>query len=145
MSYWFWVHVNWTPKVKVCIMMFCAIWYHLCNLKNVKNTHEGVLLLAKLNSRTCNFTGSNPPSWVFFTFFKLRKWSQIAQRISKWLNFPIKLTLKEFINPNTKIRSFTSPRKKMAHYILNSIHITLGLCMNLLHYLVTWKKYVRVN
>ena len=25
--------------------MFCAIWYHLYNLKNVKNTHEGVLLL----------------------------------------------------------------------------------------------------
>ena len=23
----------------------CAIWYHLYNLKNVKNTHRGVLLL----------------------------------------------------------------------------------------------------
>ena len=28
--------------------MFCAIWYHLHNSKNVKNTHEGVLLLVKL-------------------------------------------------------------------------------------------------
>ena len=28
--------------------MRCAIWYHLHNLKNVKNTHEGVLLLVKL-------------------------------------------------------------------------------------------------
>ena len=28
--------------------MRCVIWYHLHNLKNVKNTHEGVLLLAKL-------------------------------------------------------------------------------------------------
>ena len=35
--------------------MRCVIWYHLCNLKNVKNTHGG----------------------VFFTFFKLY---QIAQR-----------------------------------------------------------------
>ena len=26
----------------------CAIWYHLHNLKNVKNTHGGVLLLVKL-------------------------------------------------------------------------------------------------
>ena len=26
----------------------CAIWYHFYNLKHVKNTHEGVLLLAKL-------------------------------------------------------------------------------------------------
>ena len=31
-------------------VMFCAIWYHLCNLKNVKNTHERVLLLAKLQA-----------------------------------------------------------------------------------------------
>ena len=28
--------------------MFCAIWYHLYNLKNVKNTHGAVLLLVKL-------------------------------------------------------------------------------------------------
>ena len=27
-------------------VMRCAIWYHLYNLKNVKNTHGGVLLLA---------------------------------------------------------------------------------------------------
>ena len=28
----------------------------------------------------CNFTESNAPPWVFFTFFKLCKWHQIAQR-----------------------------------------------------------------
>ena len=28
--------------------MFCAIWYHLHNLKNVKNSHGGVILLVKL-------------------------------------------------------------------------------------------------
>ena len=28
--------------------MFCAIWYHLYNLKNVKNSHGGVILLVKL-------------------------------------------------------------------------------------------------
>ena len=27
--------------------MRCAMWYHLYNLKNVKNTHAGVLLLVK--------------------------------------------------------------------------------------------------
>ena len=26
-------------------VMFCIIWYHLQDLKNVKNTHGGVLLL----------------------------------------------------------------------------------------------------
>ena len=39
--------------------------------KNVANTHGGVL-----------FTKSNTPAWVFFTFFKLYKWYQIAQSIS---------------------------------------------------------------
>ena len=28
--------------------MRCAIWYHLYNLKNVKNTHGGVLISVKL-------------------------------------------------------------------------------------------------
>ena len=52
--------------------MRCAIWYHLYNLKNVKNTHGGVLLL---------FTKGSTPPWVFYTFFKLYKWYQIAQNI----------------------------------------------------------------
>ena len=51
-------------------VMRCAIWYHLYNLKNVKNTHGGVLTLVKLQAKT----------WVFFTFFKLYKWYQMAQR-----------------------------------------------------------------
>ena len=53
------------------IVVRCAIWYHLHNLKNVKNTHEGVLILV---------TKSNTPPWIFFTFFKLCKSHQIAQR-----------------------------------------------------------------
>ena len=60
-----------------------VIWYHLCNLKNVKNTHEGVLLLVKLQTETCYFTKSNIPSSVFFTFCngsKSRKASQLVIR-----------------------------------------------------------------
>ena len=56
-------------------MRFCAIWYHLHNFKNVKNTHERVLL-------SLQFTKSNTPPWVFFTFFKLYKWYQIMQHIN---------------------------------------------------------------
>ena len=44
--------------------------------KNVKNTHGGVLLLVKLQTKI------NTPPWVFLTFFKLYKWYQIAQRIT---------------------------------------------------------------
>ena len=59
--------------------MLCAIRYHLYNLKNVKNTHGGMLLLVKLQAEVCNFTKGNTPPWVFFKFFKFYKWYQIAQ------------------------------------------------------------------
>ena len=62
-------------------MMLCAIWDHLYNLKNMKNIHREVLLSA------CNFTKSNTPPWVFFTFLKLYKWYQIAQRITHILPY----------------------------------------------------------
>ena len=29
-------------------VMRCAIWYHLYKLKNVKNTHGGVLIFSKV-------------------------------------------------------------------------------------------------
>ena len=36
--------------VQICMkcVMRCAIWYHLYNLKNMKNTNGGVLILVKL-------------------------------------------------------------------------------------------------
>ena len=33
-----------------------------------------------LEAEACNFTKIDTPLWVFFTFFKLYKWYQIAQR-----------------------------------------------------------------
>ena len=42
-----------------------------------------LVLFAQLKKKvTCNFTKSNTPPWVFFTFFELQKWYQIAQRIT---------------------------------------------------------------
>ena len=46
----------------------------------MKNTHRGMLILVKLQAEACNFTKLNTLPWVFFTFFKLYKWHQIAQR-----------------------------------------------------------------
>ena len=63
----------------------CSVWRNLVlfvRFKNVKNTHGRVLLLKKLQAKACSFTESNTPPWVFFTFFKLPKWYEIAQRIS---------------------------------------------------------------
>ena len=53
-------------------VMRCAIWCHLYNLKKVKNTHGGVLLL---------FTKGSTPPWVIYTVFNLYKGYQIAQNI----------------------------------------------------------------
>ena len=51
----------------------------------MKNIHGGELLLVKLQVLACNFTKSNTPPYVFFTFFKLYKWYQITQRITNEL------------------------------------------------------------
>ena len=45
----------------------------------MKHTHGGLLILVKLQTSACNFTKINTPPWVFFTFFNLYKWYQIAQ------------------------------------------------------------------
>ena len=59
-------------------VIFCAIWYHLYNLKNVKNTHGGVILLRSCFSRFLNYTNSTKlrnalHTSVFWTFEKLKK------------------------------------------------------------------------
>ena len=41
--------------------------------------------LIKLQAEACNFTNINTPPWVFFTFLKLYKCYQIAQRITIFL------------------------------------------------------------
>ena len=43
----------------------------------------------------CNFTKSNTPPRVFFTFFKLQKWYQIAKRITYNQKETIQLVLLE--------------------------------------------------
>ena len=60
-------------------VLFCGIWYHFYNLKNMKNIHGEVFLLVNLQGSTCNFTESNTPPWVFFMLFKLYKWYRIVQ------------------------------------------------------------------
>ena len=42
----------------------------LYNLKSVKNTQEGVLILVKLPAEASNFTNISTPSCMFFMFFK---------------------------------------------------------------------------
>ena len=49
-------------------VMLCAIWYHIVQLKNVKNTQGGALLLVKLQVSACNITKSITPPLLFFLF-----------------------------------------------------------------------------
>ena len=63
--------------------MLCTIWCHFYNLKNMKNTHGGVLLLVKKPATLLKVTLS---PWVFFTFFKINKWYQMAQHITMYCN-----------------------------------------------------------
>ena len=62
--------------------MLCAIWFHIFNLKNVKNTPKGVLHLVKFWAEAWNFTRSVTPPWVLSMLFKLLKWYKIAQSVS---------------------------------------------------------------
>ena len=72
--------------------MLCTIWYHLRNLKNVKNTHGGmIILLLKLQTEACHFTKSITTPLVLFMFFlnctrgtKSRKASHIVILEFKW-------------------------------------------------------------
>ena len=54
------------------IAMFCAVWYHLYNLKNVKACNfTKSILLVKLQAFSLKLYWKWPPPWVFFAFFKL--------------------------------------------------------------------------
>ena len=66
------------PSSTNIYVIFCAIWYHLYNLKNVKNTHGGVTLLRSCFSRFLNYTNSTKlrnalHTSAFWTFEKLKK------------------------------------------------------------------------
>ena len=74
-----------------------------------KKRKKGVLLLVKLQALAgLNFTKSNTPPWVVFTFFKLHKWYQVAQNITyidSKLMLSIYLSLQHFIISNKHTQS----------------------------------------
>ena len=70
------------PYICTSYVILRAVWYHLYNLKNVKNTHGEVTLLEKLQASACNFPASITPPWVLFPFFKLKNWYQITQNFN---------------------------------------------------------------
>ena len=48
-----------------------------------------MLLLVTLQAEACKFSTSNTPPWVFFTFFKLRKWYQLRKACQSYLQLGV--------------------------------------------------------
>ena len=69
--------------------MRCAIWHHLHNLKNMKNTHGEVLLLVKLQAKVTLLDGCFSRFLNCANDIKLRKTSQMFG-ITFLLWFPIR-------------------------------------------------------
>ena len=126
------LHINSSKYV-----MFCAIWYHLFNLKNVKNTHGGVLFLVKLNASACNFTICNTPPWVLLRFLnctkgtKSRKTSHMKILPSTNLNRRVATESSLSKNMDTRNVSYVVPMylcsKANLMYQKSSIHLTKGM------------------
>ena len=49
--------------------MLCAIWYHLHNLKNVKNTHGVMLILVRLQAEAYKSKCHTPDETTMFQRF----------------------------------------------------------------------------
>ena len=118
-----WEKGNFVLIYEIEYVVRCAISYHLYNLKNVKNTHGGVLILVNLQAEAYNFTKINTPSWLFFTFFKLYKWHQIAQCITygqTWKTCPFPLS-----SMCSKIHKTDINWRRFVVYIYDCIHNTI--------------------
>ena len=101
-------------------VMLCTIWYHLYNLKNMKNTHGGMLLLAL----ACNFTKNITSPCVFFTFFKLYKWYQTVQRIkyTSYIQSSVKSGYVRWRRQETSKKRCFSRRFNIAEKKINATH-----------------------
>ena len=75
-------------RIAPLYVMRCAIWYYLYNLKNMKNTHGRVLLLAHVFWRFLNFTNgtkSRNVSHILVTWFSLYSICIILDHKSHWI------------------------------------------------------------
>ena len=101
-----------TVDMKLGLSCF-AIWYHLYKLKkNVKNTHRGVILLVKLQTKACNFTKVTLFHWCFSRFLncindtKSRNASHIISNDRHLENEP------KFYKPKSKMQELAEEFKK---------------------------------
>ena len=97
---------------KICSVLCDLVpFVHLYNLKNVKSTHGGVLLLVK--------SKSNTPPWAFLTFLKLHKWYQTPQHITYQRLMHVKVVSTE----NRENRVICSPTKNLFSSLVHACHL----------------------
>ena len=102
--------------------MFCAIWYHLSNLKNVKNTHGVVLALVKLQAYLFvvdSFIRFFQWSLLFFLVLKLEVLFHFVQIFKpNWNKLIIMIIMITTIITDTYPLELSIP-KKMKHSEMN--------------------------
>ena len=55
-------------QIPFFLVTLCAIWYHLYNLKNMKTTNGGGILLIKFQAEACSFTKRTLAHGYFSSF-----------------------------------------------------------------------------
>ena len=76
------------------------------------------------SAKFCNYTKSNTPPWVFFTFFKLQKLYQIAQSIT-YVNLVLSSCLLIYKHKYVSRELFSKSRGKVFEYSNRKIYVEL--------------------
>ena len=74
------------PEIEIQICGALRDLVPWAQFKNREKHPRRSVLLVKLQAKAYNFTKSNTPPWVFFTFFKLYEWYQIVQSTNIYWN-----------------------------------------------------------
>ena len=109
----------WKPPCRNVFVMRCAVWYHhLYNLKTVE---------------ACNFTKITTPPWVFFTFFQLYIWYQIAQPTT--FGTLLNLHDEEFLRNNEQLKAVNyfckNDPSEMFYKVLSTSLLWTTICSQL--------------
>ena len=65
------------------------------------------------SNNNCNFTKISTPPWVFFTFFKLFKWYQIAQRTTLMYSNVCTVLARDHLTEPKSLQSLCKTRDKV--------------------------------
>ena len=115
--------------------MLCAIWYHLYNLKNIKNTDGGVLLLEPATLLKVTLF-----HWWFWRFLNCTNDTKSSNALH--ISFFIEIAFSELISYESWFNYYKSIVKKSLTYISNLtpfqvFHQPFFLFFSLL----TWRDY----